>query len=120
MERTIISKTLIKKIKNDSGQCLSCKEAILSKVFWMHIIIIVLGSCGNLFINTNYKLYAKDKIDSDSFLTLVGLIGSVGNGVSRFFWSSLFNRIGYKLIMTLMLLINIICLATIRFSVETK
>ena len=86
----------------------------------MHIIIIVLGSCGNLFINTNYKLYAKDKIDSDSFLTLVGLIGSVGNGVSRFFWSSLFNRIGYKLIMTLMLLINIICLATIRFSVETK
>lgn len=117
MEKTIISHSLIKKMKNDSGQCLNCKEAIASKIFWVHVAIIILGSCGNLFINTNYKLYAKEKIRSDEFLTLVGLIGSVGNGVSRFFWSSLFNRIGYKLIMLLMISLNIICLATVRFSV---
>ena len=34
----------------------------MSKVFWVHVAIIILGSCGNLFINTNYKLYAKDYI----------------------------------------------------------
>lgn len=110
MEKTIISHTMVRKLKNDTGHCLNNKEAILSKVFWVHILIIILGSCGNLFINTNYKLYASDTIHDDQFLTLVGLLGSVGNGMSRFFWSSLFNRIGYKLIMMIMLGINIICL----------
>ena len=117
MERTIISRTLIKRMKNDSGHCLNCREALASPIFWVHVLIIILGCCGNLFINTNYKPYAKDKILDDQFLTLVGLIGSVGNGVSRFFWSSLFNRVGYKIACTLILLLNILCLATVRFSV---
>ena len=119
MEKTVISQTLVKRIPNDSGQCLSCVEAIKSSIFWAHVLIIVLGSCGNLFINSNYKPYAKDKIVDDQFLTLVGVIGSVGNGVSRFFWSSLFNRVGYKIVSSIILFLNVACLGTLRFTVET-
>lgn len=117
MEKTVISQTLIKKLANDSGSCLNCTEAIKSPIFWTHVLIIILGSCGNLFINSNYKIYAKEKIADDQFLTLIGLIGSVGNGVSRFFWSSLFNRVGYKIVCTMILLLNVLCLATLRFTV---
>lgn len=67
-------------------------------------------------INGNYKLYVKSIINDDFFLTVVGVIASVGNGFSRFFWSLYLNKTGYK---TILMTINGICIAvfiTIRFA----
>lgn len=88
----------------------------MSPIFWVHVLIIVMGSCGNLLINTNYRVYAKDKQFHDQFLVAVGFAGSIGNGFSRFFWSSLFNRIGYKNCCFIIFILNIMCLGTIRLT----
>ena len=46
--------------------------------------IILFGSSGVFLINGNYKTYVKEEISDDEFLTLIGVIGSVGNGCSRY------------------------------------
>lgn len=65
-------------------------------------------------------MYASHKLYNDEYLNLVGLVGSSANGLSRYFWSALFNRIGFKLIMTIILTINILTLATIEYTVEIQ
>ena len=76
------------------------------------------ATCGIFFVTGNYKTYAKVEIEDDGFLTLIGTIGAVGNGFSRFLWNLLFSKTGYKFVMTLNLLLTITILITIRFTLE--
>lgn len=71
-------------------------------------------------MNGNYKTYVKKDINDDKFLTLVGVIGSVVNGGSRFFWSLFFSKTGYKTVVLSIVGISIIVFSTIRFTVQTK
>lgn len=64
----------------------------------------------------NYKTYVKQTIQDDQFLTIIGVIGAVGNGCSRFFWNLLFNKTGYKTVILSLLTIAIIVFSTIRFT----
>lgn len=43
-----------------------------------------------------YKTLGAQHIKSDRFLTLVGSIGSLFNGISRIFWSTLLDYIAFK------------------------
>lgn len=89
-----------------------------SQIFWVNVIIIILGCCGNILMNTNYRIFASHKSYTDQYLNLVGLVGSTANGLSRYFWSALFNRVGFKIIMTIILLTNIAFLSTVQLTVE--
>lgn len=71
-------------------------------------------------INGNYKTYVKTKIRDDKFLTIVGVIGAVGNGGSRILWNLLFMKTGYKSVLLTMLTLSIAVFATIRFSTDNK
>ena len=51
-------------------------------------------------------------------MTLIGTFGAIGNGFSRFLWSVLFNKTGYKFVMLLNIFLCIIVLGTIRFAVS--
>lgn len=42
------------------------------------------GSCGLFLLNGNYKTYVKSTISNDELLTVVGVVGSLGNGCSRY------------------------------------
>lgn len=77
----------------------------------------MLATPGVFLITGNYKTYVKEEITDDEFLTLIGSIGAIGNGCSRFFWSLLFNKTGYKFVISLNILIQLIALGTIRFTV---
>jgi len=48
-----------------------------------------LGANFGLMISVNYKTYAKATILDDKYLTLIGGIGAVACGLSRFFWGSI-------------------------------
>lgn len=61
------------------------KEAFCAKISWIEVGIIFFGACGPLLLNGNYKVYVKKIISNDEFLTIIGVIGSVGNGFSRYF-----------------------------------
>lgn len=71
-------------------------------------------------LNSNYKTYVKTEITDDAYLTLIGTIGSIGNGCTRFFWNMLFNVIGFRPVVAIIVVINIALFATIRYTVHIR
>lgn len=71
-------------------------------------------------MNGNYKTYVKKQINDDKFLTLVGVLGSIVNGGSRFFWNLFFLKTGYKTVALSIIGISIIVFSALRFTVYTK
>ena len=104
-------------IEYGDGEATSIQMALCSWVFWKKVLVVVLTTCGVFLINGNYKTYVKNDIKDDEFLTLIGTIGAVGNGCSRFCWNLLFNRTGYKFVMLLNIFLCICVLGSIRFAV---
>lgn len=82
--------------------------------------IVLLTACGLYLINGNYKTYVKSSINDDYFLTIVGAIGAVANGCSRFLWNIFFLKTGYKTVMLIILGASITVYSTIRFTVNLK
>lgn len=68
------------------GYAKDLKEAFCSFVCYLKVAIIIFGSSGVFLINGNYKTYAKDDIDDDEFLTIIGVVGSIGNGCTRYYF----------------------------------
>lgn len=81
---------------------------------------MLLTACGLYLINGNYKTYVKSSINDDYFLTIVGAIGAVANGCSRFVWNIFFLKTGYKTVMLIILGASITVYSTIRFTVNLK
>ena len=77
-------------------------------------------AAGMYLLNGNYKTYVKKTIDDDSFLTIIGVLGSVCNGGSRILWNILFLKTGYRFVMTCIMGLSMIVYATIRFTVYDK
>jgi predicted MFS family arabinose efflux permease len=67
-------------------------------------------------LNGNYKTYVKNSIHDDRFLTIVGVVGAVGNGCSRFLWNLFFSKTGYKTVMISVYTLAILVFSTIKFS----
>lgn len=44
----------------------------------------------------NYKVFGLLRLGNDSFVTLVGSIGSAMNGCSRLLWAAAYDRFGYR------------------------
>jgi Na+/melibiose symporter-like transporter len=78
--------------------------------------VVFLVSCGPFLINGNYKTYVKSTITDDEFLTLIGIMGGIGNGCSRILWNMFFQKTGYKTVMLTLLGIEIIVFSTIHFT----
>ncbi len=89
-------------------------------VFYRQAIILYLGACGMLFLNGNFKTYVKEDIDDDFFLTMVGVVGSIGNGFSRLVWNVVFRKGGYKTALSANLYLAIAIYSAIRFTVEVE
>lgn len=58
-------------------------------------------------ISNNYKVYGLEKIEDDSFLTLVGSIGFICNAFSKLLWSNLFDRFGFKRVYSILIIVEV-------------
>lgn len=106
-----------KVIEIEENEAQSIKDGICSWVFWKKILLLILATCGVFLVTGNYKTYVKKEIKDDQFLTMIGTAGAIGNGFSRFFWSILFNKTGYKSVMLFNISLCLVVLGTIRFTV---
>ena len=74
----------------------------------LQIWIMMICSCSfPLYIASNFKSYEQKDLNDDQFITIVGSVGAVFNGVSRGFWSSLMDLVGFKIVYITLLILEI-------------
>jgi MFS family permease len=73
-----------------------------------------------LFVAFNYKEYGLYYINDDHYLSILGSIGSVGNGVFRMFWGIVLDVLPFKKIQYIMIGIFMVSCATIIWSVQNN
>jgi MFS family permease len=66
----------------------------------------------------HFKEYGNKFIDDDHYLSLLGSIGSIANGVFRMIIGATLDLISFRKIMTANILIFMVSCATIIFSVK--
>jgi len=70
-------------------------------------LLILCSSSFPYYIANNFKSYEQRDINDDKFITIVGSIGAIFNGLSRSFWSSLQDIIGFKKVYISLLILEI-------------
>ena len=80
------------------------------------MIIGILSIGFGILISQNYKSIGKAVIVDDKFMTLVGSLGNVANGLSRPMWSTLNDKYSFKFLMTIILISEVILALTLQLS----
>lgn len=104
----------------DETHCTSLSSAFKSKVFYLLILMAYFSIQNGYFIASNFKNYGILMIKDDSFLTLIGSLGSIFNGAGRFFWGTLSDRFSFKSLYLLIVIIQMVDAATMRYIHEYK
>ena len=81
---------------SDTSKTITLIECIKEFRFLHLWIIILLSSSYPYYIASNFKSYEEIDVHDDKFITIVGSVGAVLNGVSRGVWSSLQDYFGFK------------------------
>ena len=71
-------------------------------------------------ISVNYKTSTKAIIFDDYYMTMMGSIGAVTCGFSRFIWGSILLKSTFKFLYYSLSIINIFLSFTISFVMENK
>jgi len=79
-----------------------------------------IGSNFGLMISLNYKSYAKGLIADDRFLTLVGAVGALACGFSRFLWGCFLDKSTFKAIFCCLGAISVVLAFSIPYIVKLQ
>ena len=82
--------------KKASG--MTCGEALKSKNFYLLWTMIVLSATAGLNTIGVYKTFGQtvEVLNDDAYLSLMGGLGALFNGLGRLFWASMVDRYGFK------------------------
>ena len=88
---------------------LAKKAPVLKLVFSLEFIELYMLALMQIFygyyIMNSFKTYGAATIKDDKFLTLIGSIGALVNGVMRIFWSSLLDYFPFRKVNSALLII---------------
>ena len=107
--RTSLPKDQTEVVKNVDPTFLQSMKDYRTLQLW---IMMLCSCCFPLYIAGNFKSYEQKDLDDDQFITIVGSVGAVFNGLSRGFWSSLMDVVGFKIVYFSLLILEI----TIAFT----
>ena len=65
-------------------------------------------------MNGNYKFYVNKLLNDDYFLTIIGMVSVIGIGISKFIWSFLFRKTGFKTVLLTIIVASIVIYATLK------
>mmetsp|Transcript_1877 Transcript_1877/g.1675 ORF Transcript_1877/g.1675 Transcript_1877/m.1675 type:complete len:189 (-) Transcript_1877:324-890(-) len=82
--------------------------------------MMILSLCYPFFIAINFKNFGLKDIPDDRFITLVGSLGAVMNGLSRGGWGTLQNFYGFKIVYFSILVIQIFISMTLVLVHQVK
>ena len=107
--------------QTEEGAFITFKEGVKALITWHIWIMIVLCGGYGLFLASVFKSYGSDTFtDSEAFLTTVGSLAGILNGLSRFFWAALQDKLGFKRVCMMMLSGQVILSATLELVHENK
>ena len=98
---------------------LTMKECIMSSQFYLLFIMQFLSIFVGYFVANVFKDYGELHIDDDRYLTIVGAVAAGWAGL-RFIWAFIMQKLSYKVVYSLMLITQIVCCVTIKWSVKNK
>lgn len=77
---------------------LTVREALCSRQFWAMWGMILFAATAGLNVVSAYKVLASSSevLNFDSYLAMVGALGSLFNGLGRLTWGSLVDRMGFR------------------------
>ena len=87
-------------------------EVLKSRKIYQIFLMNFLSSGLGLLVASNFKTYGTGKINDDQFLTLVGSIGAAFNGGGRVLWGLMYDKLSFKKVYFILLIIQIIFIAT--------
>lgn len=96
-------------------------EMIKKPIFWVYYLITVMfGGIGLVVINHSSPMMIEGLATSASFAALVVSISSISNGVARFVWGMVFDKIGVKKSLIIIAFFFVISCAGILSSLVMK
>ncbi|KAL4432947.1 hypothetical protein ABPG74_014461 [Tetrahymena malaccensis] len=98
--------------------CPNFSTAVKTQYFYFVVLTSFLTGSIGLCISGNYKTYGKEYISDDAFLTLIGSLSGITNGVTRPFWSALLDKYKFKDCYAVVCIVQIILCVTFQFAVK--
>mmetsp|Transcript_10172 Transcript_10172/g.13341 ORF Transcript_10172/g.13341 Transcript_10172/m.13341 type:complete len:507 (+) Transcript_10172:169-1689(+) len=89
------------------------------QTFWTMIMLSAQSGLNTVGV---YKVYGSlfENLQSDSFHSLVGGLGSLCNGVGRVMWGMVLDKIGYKTAYAVCITMQIVCMAIFPLASASK
>jgi MFS family permease len=74
------------------------------------------GWCYTMFMANVFKSYGEKYIKDDAFITTIGAVGAILNGLGRTIWATLMDKYGFKKVYGALLIVKISVAMTIPFA----
>ncbi|EAS03513.1 MFS transporter (macronuclear) [Tetrahymena thermophila SB210] len=94
------------------------KEGLMTKFIYITVALALMYTIFGILIISNYKVYGEYQNYTDNFLSTVGTVGSVFNGLGRFFWGSLMEKLTIRQIIIINLIFQIIVSFTFSWAAQ--
>ena len=88
------------KIEREKPVHFKPKQLLFQKNFYLLWVMFLFSGQGVVTVSTLYKAYGFGFITSDRFLAVTGAIGSLSNALGRILWSSLADRLSFRVCCT--------------------
>jgi MFS family permease len=125
--RSVASKKSVAVASQQPG--VSSLSALFTHQFWLIWTMVICSATAGLNTASVYKLFAASSaaspggapaLGSDQFLTLVGGMGALANGLGRIFWGSISDKIGFKNSFTLLTVLQTASMLSYYYSTESQ
>jgi hypothetical protein len=93
---------------------------VFSKEFVKIYILVVFYLYYGFFYGATYKVIGKDTINDDKFLSLIGAISALNNGVCKFLFAISLDYISFKRCFGVVTLVYIVCIMLMKTAAQSK
>jgi MFS family permease len=115
-------KSLLKDIQNDEETKFNptYRELMATPRLWKLFVMLFTGFSYSLWVIVSFKTFAAYYIKDDAFLSYVGVLGALSNGVSRFVFPFLMDYYSFKSLNNIAQSLQIVLSFTFYYSVSSR
>lgn len=107
--------------KSVSKESIITSDMIKMPVFWVYLVIsMMFAGVGLVITNHNAPILTEDLLMSTSSASLIISVVSITNGVARFCWGMLFDKLGVQKCITMIGIFSILTIGGVYLGYQTK